>query len=186
MGAGQFSLAKEMLKDDCQLQNIEGVDSGNEAACWGTLGVDTAGNPIEWDVIQFNEGLHSLWPRVNTTEELSAWTGVLSNWTKVLQQAGPPAQRATLIYATMTPMMAEKWCNPPGAPQVDLETKNAVAVATVQAAGVKNINDLYSVVTAHCGDKYFTCDWCDVETQNFCEAYQKVGGICGFHYKTAG
>lgn len=33
----------------------------------------------------------------------------------------------------------------------DVEIKNKVAVETVQALGVSHINDLYSVVTGHCG-----------------------------------
>jgi hypothetical protein len=78
----------------------------------------------------------------------------------VLQDGVAP----TLVYATMTPMMAQKWCvegsaaegrllvyppvvtalgrcNPPGLPQHDVENKNAVAVQTVQAAGVELIED---------------------------------------------
>ena len=46
----------------------------------------TDGSSIPWDVIVFNEGLHSLWPRVNTTTELVTWTEQLFNWTKVLAQ----------------------------------------------------------------------------------------------------
>jgi hypothetical protein len=39
----------------------------------------------------------------------------------------------------------------------DVETKNALAVKTVKAAGVSRINDLYSVVTAKCGKAYKNC-----------------------------
>lgn len=105
----------------------------------------------------------------------------------------------------MTPFMPEKWVfscdvlsqfrlpfrsplsgpfhrylNPPGPPQSDVETKNALAVKTVQAHGVTRINDLYSVVTAHCGAVYKDCDICDDES-----AYHPEGK-CGYHYVAAG
>jgi hypothetical protein len=173
-----------LLRNDCAVQHVELTGSDYEAACFGTTeAVDAAGNPISWDVIHFNEGLHSLWPRVNTSEELATWAGILSNFTRVLQTAGAvsPKPAPTLIYATMTPYMPQKWCNPPAA-QNDVEMKNALAVSTVQAAGVSRFNDLFSVVTAHCGSKYSTCDWCDTEAAP-CPAYP---GTCGFHYQTNG
>ena len=61
-----------------------------------------------------------------------------------------------------------------------METKNALAVKTVKAHGVTRIDDLYSVVTAHCGDVYKNCDICDNES-----VYHPQGE-CGFHYNTAG
>ena len=45
-------------------------------------------------VIFFNEGLHSLWPRVNTTDASgAAWAAVLANWTDVLRLPGPGGAR---------------------------------------------------------------------------------------------
>lgn len=182
---GLSSVAIDLLKDVCQTQIYELIDAATEAACWGTHRVATDGSTINWDVIVFNEGLHSLWPRVNTSDELAQWAATLSNWTGVLAlpQGGITP---TLVYATMTPMMAQKWCNPPGLPQHDVENKNAVAVQTVQAAGVTLIEDRYAVITAHCGSVYNNCSWCDNEAQYQCPAYVAAGGFCGFHYVTPG
>lgn len=183
--AGQmFPVVKATLRSECQVQLYEGVDAAYEASCWNSSGCHAAadGSEIAWDVIHYNEGLHSLWPRVDTQSELDTWAGQLHNWT--LNLANGP-RTPSLIYATMTPFMQQKWCNPPGQPQQDVETKNALAVATVQAVGVRNltIHDLYSVVTSHCGTKYSTCDWCDNEAQYACPAYP---GFCGYHYVQAG
>lgn len=103
---GLSSIAIDTLKSECQTQVYIGVDAAYEAACWGTHRVvsdrcrvtdrfdwcqftivqATDGSTINWDVIVYNEGLHSLWPRVNTSVELEAWAAQLTNWTAVLAQ----------------------------------------------------------------------------------------------------
>ena len=49
---------------------------------------ESVGKKIKWDVIHFNEGLHSLWPRVNTSAELASWANQLSNFTFVRAAGG--------------------------------------------------------------------------------------------------
>ena len=179
---GTFGLVKEKLKNTCALANIEGVTSGQEDGCaWSTLTGGNDGLPIKWDVIHYNEGLHSLWPRYNTSDGLNQYATNLGKFTDDLKAAG--AKR--LIYATMTPFMPEKYLNPsrpntPDDPQNDVEFKNALAVKTVRAHGVAAIDDLYSAVTAVCGKVYKNCSLCDNESQ------YHPGGQCGFHYSPAG
>ena len=48
-------------------------DDQREGHCWNVSASSPFGQRIAWDVIQFNEGLHSLWPRVNTSAELATW-----------------------------------------------------------------------------------------------------------------
>ena len=83
-----------------------GLNGYGDDACFNISGGASAlGVPIAWDVIHYNEGLHSLWPRVNTTQELEQWGEQLGALTDHLNtSAGHP----TLIYATMTPFMPEK------------------------------------------------------------------------------
>lgn len=177
-----------MLRNDCQVQVFESVNALTEAACWGMQrSVAATGQVIDWDLIHFNEGLHSLWPRTNISDASGvAFAGALANWTRVLASPGPSGVAPTLIYATMTPMMEAHYCNPPGPPQSTVEDLNALAVKTVQAQGVTLIHDLYSVVTGFCGPKYFNCSICDNESAYACPSYAKMGGICGFHYTEAG
>ena len=67
----------------------------------------------------------------------------------------------------MTPFMPEKFVQDgrPESARSDVEMKNALAVKTVKSAGVTRINDLYSVVTQKCGNKYRNCSICDDESQ---------------------
>ena len=113
---------------------------------------------------------------------------MLTNWTRVLQQ--PVAGvTPTLIYATMSPMMAAHWCNPPGDPQDTVELLNALAVRAVAAAGVTRIHDAYAAVRAACspsGALYANCSLCDNEARYTCPAYVAAGGICGFHFSPPG
>ena len=82
----------------------------------------------------------------------------------------------------MTPYMPEKYLNPPGPPRRDVEDKNTLAVRTVRAAGVTQINDLYSVVTRRCGATYENCSICDDESQY----HAGHAGQCGYHYVEEG
>lgn len=193
--AGQFPLVAAALKTECQVQLYESVGAAVEASCWMTHRASTPdGNVIAWDVIHFNEGLHSLWPRTNVsstggdTPSAAAYAVGLANWTRVLQE--PVAGvTPTLIYATMSPMMAAHWCNPPGNPQNTVELLNALAVRAVTAAGVTRVQDAYAAVKAACspsGANYANCSLCDNESQYQCDAYKKIGGICGFHFTPPG
>jgi hypothetical protein len=171
-----------MLKDKCTVSNIEGVEAGGEDACFWSMSTSAeTGLPVNWAVIHYNEGLHSLWPRVNTSVQLQAYANTLGQFTKTLKATG-----AKLIYATMTPYMPEKYLNPSRPhdpvldPRNDVETKNAMAVKTVKAHGVTVIDDLYTAVTDVCGKVYRNCSLCDDEGQ-----YHRQGQ-CGFHYSPAG
>ena len=189
--AGQAALVASALKDECQVQYIEAVNSDYEALCWGTHNVATDGTPVYFDVIHYNEGLHSLYPRTNVTGPTgAAFAASLANWTRVLA-APRGGLTPTLIYATMTPMMAQHYCSPPGPPQTSVEDINALAVATVRAAGVTRIDDAYAAITSVCGPLYKNCSLCDNEQANFpgCAAYSAPapnGGICGFHFSSRG
>ena len=46
------------------------------------------GLPVKWSVIHYNEGLHSLWPRVNTSAELQQYADTLGNFTEMLKGTG--------------------------------------------------------------------------------------------------
>jgi len=182
---GAAQLVIDALASECQVQIFVGNDAAGEAACWGAASAEAAtGAPVGFDVIHFNEGLHSLYPRVNTTDASGAlWAQILANWTDVLKLGSPPP---SLIYATMTPMMEQRACNPPGVPAHNVEALNALAVETVTAKGVP-VHDLYGLIFGACGGKdYVACPLCDNETQYACEAYQREGGICMFHYVTQG
>ena len=176
---GMAPLVAKLMASECQVQHIEGVDAASEHTCFWSQGTVSAatGERVQWDVIHFNEGLHSLWPRVNTSAQQTAWALQLANFTSVLAATG-----ASLVYATMTPYMPEKYLNPPGPARDDVETKNALAVRTVRAAGVTQINDLYSVVTSRCGQVYQNCSICDDESQY----HAPYTGQCGYHYVQAG
>lgn len=102
---GQSALVAEMMKDVARVQfwGSAGLNAPIEAACWGTHRVAAVdGSPIHWDVIVFNEGLHSLWPRTNVSDASgAAYAGALKNWTQVLQLPSGGIT-PTLVYATMT------------------------------------------------------------------------------------
>ena len=185
---GASSLVIAALAGECETQIFVGNDAAGEAACWGAASAEAAtGAPVGFDVIHYNEGLHSLYPRTNTTDASGVtWAAVLSNWSDVLALPGPGgAKPPSLIYAPMTPMMAQRVCNPPGVPAHNVEALNALALQTVRAKGVP-VNDLYSVITGFCGAEYVNCSICDNEAKDFCPQYAAAGGVCGFHYVTLG
>eukprot|EP01047_Picozoa_sp_COSAG01_P022440 COSAG01_NODE_1331_length_10699_cov_28.574717_4_plen_482_part_00 len=178
--SGMSGKVISMLKDICQTQVYIGLFASEEQPCFHiSAGATALGVPIKYDVIHYNEGLHSIYPRVNTSAQLAQWASNLGKFTDLLKSTG-----AKLIYATMTPYMPEKYVNPnipgPMNPQDDVEMKNALAVKTVKAHGVAAINDLYSVVTDVCGKIYRNCSICDDESSHH------PRGQCGDHYVDAG
>ena len=179
---GTYELVKKMLAGKCVVSNIEGVNAQGEDSCfWSMTTSAETGLPVKWAVIHFNEGLHSLWPRVNTSAELQAYAAQLGEFTDALKATG-----AKLVYATMTPFMPEKYLNPSRPndpvldPRNDVEAKNALAVKTVKAHGVSVIDDLYTAVTNVCGKVYKNCSLCDDESK------YHPGGACGYHYSAEG
>jgi hypothetical protein len=100
---------QDLLKDTCPVFNIEGTDSFGEHECFWSQGTDAAtGLPVRWKAIHYNEGLHSLWPRVNTSAGLLQYAATLGEFTDALKETG-----AALVYGTMTPFMPEKYQYPP-------------------------------------------------------------------------
>ena len=86
-----------MLKGVCQVQKIIGCSvegDAREGPCWNVSARSPLGERINWDVIHYNEGLHSLWPRVNTTADLTVWAGHLTQFTHMMRRTHP---KATLI-----------------------------------------------------------------------------------------
>ena len=161
---GMSGVVTSLLKESCQTQKYIGNDAIGESGCWDVSSAAPMGDHIDWDVIHFNEGLHSLWPRVNSSAALKVWAAQLRNFTRLIKSTHP---KATLIYATMTPFMPEKFAQDgrPPAARSDVEAKNKLAVETVKREGVTRINDLYSVITAKCGDVYANCSICDDESR---------------------
>ena len=141
---------------------------------------------VDWDVIFFNEGLHSLFPRTNVSDASGkAWADTLFNFTKVLAQPSNGVA-PTLIYDKMTPYMPAPWCTP-GAGATTVEDLNELAVAAVTRAGVASVHDSYGVIFSACGGKLYTnCSLCDQEGAYACPAYRALGGFCGYHYVAPG
>lgn len=90
----------------CTLSNIEGVAAGNENTCFWSQSTSAAtGLPVKWDVIHYNEGLHSLYPHVNTTAELAAWAQQLGAWTDRLKAS---AHRVVYVATGERPRRSTK------------------------------------------------------------------------------
>lgn len=182
---GQQGLVASKLRSICQTQTIIGNDAAGEAFCWPVQSRSAMGKYIAYDVVHFNEGLHSLWPRVNDSSQLQVWADQLAHFTQLIKSTQP---NATLVYATMTPWMPEKFAQDgrPDSARSDLEQKNEVAVATVRANGVERIHDLYSVVTDQCGQSYKNCSVCSEEAQYHGPPLNCPDVQCGYHYNSAG
>eukprot|EP00041_Stephanoeca_diplocostata_P021446 m.499893 g.499893 ORF g.499893 m.499893 type:complete len:285 (+) comp21828_c0_seq21:168-1022(+) len=129
-------------------------------ACLDNWLVTQAQEPVKWDVIQFNFGLHNL--EDNTTEGLHNYSTQLLNITNRLEATG-----AKLLYALTTPFM-------PDATQGDfvVEALNKAAESIMSTKNIPLV-DLYSVVTQHCGKVYKDCDWCRMHP-------------CSYHYNPTG
>ena len=99
-----------MLEDVCQVQKIIGCSvegDAREGPCWNVSARSPFGERIDWDVIHYNEGLHSLWPRVNTTADLKVWASHLTQFTRMMQNTHPGA---TLICTIASPNQLGKSC----------------------------------------------------------------------------
>ena len=235
----------QLLNSTCLVQHAPwcGGGSANDAAN-GLLNLldcrwlRTASRPdehVNWDIIQFNFGLHDLMK--TTPELLSLYTSQLENITDILLASGAKHVQ----YALTTPFQADalpacgpfcdrpsntaaeseygddlSWpqpvnggngrCGPPmceigslgcgvpnatakalgpqpespgcGPPTFAVAKLNAAAAGIMAKRGVRQL-DLNSLVHAHCGANYSTCELCDDET--------KYTGIrCGFHYSSIG
>ena len=61
---------------------------------------------------------------------------------------------------------------------------NAIAKRVTAAAGIPYA-DLYSHITARCGERYTSCDICDNEASGWPPG-SPIGAHCGYHYTSAG
>ena len=164
---------------DCQTQLIVGLNAQMERECWNVTSLSRLATDMRWDVIQINEGLHSL--SVNTSADQTQWGAQLGDFIDTIRATNPQAK---LIYATMTPMMAELYEPAFAGNRQVVEQLNAVAVKTARAHKVDAINDLYKVVLDACGGKpYVNCSLCDDESKYHPPDFKNK---CGFHYSAAG
>eukprot|EP00039_Didymoeca_costata_P028140 m.20125 g.20125 ORF g.20125 m.20125 type:complete len:268 (-) comp6757_c0_seq2:153-956(-) len=164
---GYFPTVQNALKDVCQAQHgpwdvSDGgaASTSNGVACLDNWLVTQAQQPIKWDLITFNFGLHNL--EDNTTAGLANYTSELLNITNRLINQG-----AKMLYVSTTPFM-------PLATTGDM----VVEMLNEKAAGImqeKNISvvDMYDVVTGHCGKIYKDCDICRMHP-------------CSYHYNSEG
>ena len=124
----------------------------------------------DWSLITFNFGLHDL---TNTSSNYIAYEAALTNFTARLQQT-----RSKLLYISTTPMMELQWFG--NEAPTDL---NAIAKRVMAKAGVPYA-DLYSHITAFCGERYSACTLCDEEPWK--EKDAPPGAHCGYHYTPQG
>jgi len=128
----------------------------------------------DWDVITFNFGLHNIGPGANNSANYAMYEAALTNFTARLQQTS-----AKLLYILTTPQMQEEWFGNDA-----VQGLNDVARRVMGAASIP-VADLYSHVTARCGERYYACDICDDESAGW-PAGSPPGAICGYHYTAAG
>ena len=176
------------LKGICQTQLIVGLNALDNNACWNVTSRSRMANTVSWDVVHMNEGLHSL--TVNSSdcsgrgagcETQQQWALELGAWIETIR-AGSPA--AKIIYATMTPMMAELYEPAFAANRHVVEQLNTLATQTATAHRVDAVNDLYSAVLDKCGGKpYVNCSICDDESKYHPPDFRNK---CGFHYTEEG
>ncbi len=137
-------------------------DTANGVACLDRYLVTQAQQPVLWDLITFNFGLHDL---TNGTTCEALYREQLTNITVRLQQQ---QQLAQLLYITTTPFMPMRLEG-----NDVVEDLNEIARAVMAAHGVP-VLDLYAQVVAHCGPvPYADCDWCRTHP-------------CSYHYNAAG
>ena len=127
-----------------------------------------------WDVITYNFGLHNIGPGANNSANYAMYEAALTNFTARLMQTG-----AKLLYVATTPQMQEEYFGNLAVPAL-----NDVARSVTAAAGIP-FADLYSHVTARCGERYFACDICDDESAGWPPG-SPPGAICGYHYTAVG
>ena len=126
------------------------------------------GSAVKWDMIFFNSGLHNL---NNSTKGLAAYESQLGQIVSGLKKLQP---QATLVWGTTTPFMPDKTAG-----NFAVEQQNTIAAKIMAAQSIPSV-DLYSRVTAKCGDLYKKCEICDDESKYHPAVY------CGYHYTGAG
>jgi len=151
---------------ECQVQHgpwdVSDGGAGNTQSgmeCLDNWLVTQAQQPVAWDVILFNFGLHNL---DNSSSAEATYEAQLLNITQRLQ-----ATKAKLMYITTTPFMPLRTQN-----NTVVEDLNRIALSIMQPRLIPII-DLYKVTTDHCGKLYQDCDWCRRHP-------------CSYHYNNVG
>jgi lysophospholipase L1-like esterase len=134
-------------------------DTAMGVACLDRWLITQSEQPVKWDLITFNFGLHDM---TDGTRCEGLYKDQLTNITRRLASLG-----TKVLFVTTTPFMPLRTQN-----NTVVEDMNAIAKAVVApyAAGMV---DLYSTVTAKCGAVYTNCSICDQEP-------------CKFHYNADG
>jgi len=156
---GYTYFTTKALSEECIVQHgpYDVQDGGAEDTAYGVTCLDNwlvtqAQQPVSWDVITFNFGLHNL----NQSEEEEAkYRSQLSNITARLSEIRSK-HNTRLLYVTTTPFMPDDHFG-------HLITNDLNAIARDVVHGhVDEVVDLHRVVTDHCGQNYTDCDWCRV------------------------
>lgn len=110
----------------------------------------------------------------NSTANLVAYEAALKNFTARLQRT-----TSKLLYISTTPQMQMQWFGNNAPVQL-----NDIAKRVTAAAGIPYA-DLYSHITAFCGDLYYNCTLCDDESAAWPPG-SPPGARCGYHYTPEG
>lgn len=134
-------------------------DAATGVACLDRWLVTQAQQPVKWDLITFNLGLHEL---TNGSHCEGLYREQLTNITKRLV-----ALNTKLLYISTPPFMPLRTKG-----NTVVEDMNAIAADVVAPYGIPVV-DMYSLVTKSCGAIYVNCSICRVEP-------------CSYHYNAAG
>ena len=136
---GTFALVKAKLNTTCNVYNIENVDAYYENRCFFSTSTSAAtGIPMKWSVVHYNEGLHSLYPRVNTTAELEVFVSRFKLDTVLSDECS--AASSALLSSRPTHSCAHTQMHAPQAFELGNWTK------TLQSTGAKLI---YATMTPY-------------------------------------
>ena len=165
---GYTGVAAKALDGICAVQHgpWDVHDGGAETteyglSCLSNWLVTQAQQPVKWDMIQFNFGLHDLGADPASQE---VYRQQLADIADKLRATG-----ARLQYALTTPFMPLS-----SNASMVVERLNALAWREMGKRKIP-IVDLYTTVTSHCGAVYEYCDWCKTDP-----------GKCSYHYKNEG
>lgn len=110
---------------------------------------------------QFNFGLHNL---DNSSAGEANYKLLLTNFTDNLRQLQPNAK---LVYVLTTPFMPQELVGNNAVPDL-----NKIAIGIMSARNIP-VLDLYSHITAYCGNLYVNCTICNTSP-------------CSYHYTAEG
>ena len=147
-------------------------DVGNGVRCeevfWRDAMFDADPASSNWTLYSFNYGLHNL---DNSSAAEAEYALLLAQYADSLL-ARVPSDR--LLYVTTTPQMQFRVHG-----NTVVEDLNALALPIMAARKIEVV-DLYSHVTAFCGNVYSNCSLCDDEWS------PATNVTCGYHYSPEG